>query len=74
MISGTELESLAIWTDKNSNTRVDEGEISSIASHRIVSLAVDHYKYFARAALENGDTMIMQDLWFPMAPLAKLEK
>ncbi len=74
VISGTELESLAIWTDKNSNTRVDEGEISSIASHRIVSLAVDHYKYFARAALENGDTMIMQDLWFPMAPLAKLEK
>jgi len=73
-ISGEELESLAIWTDKNSNTRVDAGEISSIASHRIVSLAVDHYKFFARAALEDGKTMIMQDLWFPMAPLATLAK
>ena len=74
LISGSELESLAIWTDKNSNTRVDDGEMSSIASHRIVNLAVDHYKFFARAALENGDTMIMQDLWFPMTPLAKLDQ
>ena len=74
IISGDELAGLAIWTDRNSNTRVDEGEISSIASHRIVSLAVDHYKFFARAALENGDTMIMQDLWFPLAPLAQLSK
>ncbi len=69
VVSGSEMANLAIWQDKNSNTQVDAGEISTLASHAITSLPVTHYGYAARAQLENGKTMIMRDLWFPMIPV-----
>ena len=40
--------------------------ISSIASHEIESLSVEHYKYAARATLTGGRTMQMRDVWFPL--------
>jgi len=68
-ISGTELNKLAIWTDRNSNQSVDDGEISSLESHSIKSLSLDHYKYTARATLDNGKTLLMRDLWFGLSSI-----
>jgi len=68
-ISGTELNKLAIWTDRNSNQSVDDGEISSLKSHSIKSLSLDHYKYTARATLDNGKTLLMRDLWFGLSSI-----
>ncbi len=73
-IAGAELNNLAIWTDGNSNARVDNGEISSVESHSIESLPVEHYKYSARATLKNGSTMLMRDLWFASAPINQASK
>lgn len=73
-LNNAELDKLALWTDRNSNQMVDEGEISSLDSHSIVSLSVDHYKYTARAELENGRTMLMQDLWLSVRPLQQASK
>lgn len=71
---GKELEKLAIWTDRNSNTRVDDGEISTISSHAIEKLSVEHYKYSARATLSNGRTMLMRDVLFAMSPITQAAK
>ena len=73
-LAGEELEKLAIWTDSNSNTTVDEGEISTIASHSIESLSLEHYKYAARATLSTGKTMLMRDVLFPISPMVQAAK
>ena len=74
VISGRELEKLAIWTDRNSNTEVDDGELTSISSHSIEALSVKHYKYSARATLMNGDTLLMRDVLFPIRPIHQAAK
>ena len=64
-VEGAELEGFAIWTDANSNVKVDEGELSSLASHNIVALSVVHdNSYASEALLKDGSTMYMEDLWF----------
>jgi len=63
-IEGRELNVLAIWTDRNSNARVDDNEISSLDSHSIKQIPITHYKFAARATLNNGETMLIRDLWF----------
>jgi hypothetical protein len=73
-LMGQELSKLAIWTDINSNTMVDEGEISSLESHSIEQLSVEHYKYASRATLDNGKTMLMRDLWFAINPIKQASK
>ena len=71
-ISGNELQSLAIWVDRNSDTIVDDSELSTLASHDIASLAVKHYKFFARATRNDGSSILMEDVWLPMSPLASV--
>ena len=71
-ISGKELQSLAIWVDSNSDTIVDDSELSTLSSHDISSLAVSHYKFFARATKSDGSTILMEDVWLPVAPLASI--
>ena len=44
-LTGEELSKLAIWNDRNSDTIVDDGELSELANHQIVALATTHYKY-----------------------------
>lgn len=73
-ISGDELVDLAIWNDRNSNTHIDPGEISTLAEHKIVSLALDHYKYISRATRSSGKSILMEDVWLPLAPMASLLK
>lgn len=69
-LTGDELQALAIWVDGNSNTIIDEGELSNLATHQIVGLPVEHYKYMARATRANGKDVLMEDVWFPLVPLA----
>jgi len=71
-VAGKELAGLSIWNDLNSNTEVDAGELSTLASHELVSLAVEHYKYLARAQKADGKSILMEDVWFPLAPVAQL--
>ena len=71
-ISGEELQALAIWVDSNSDTIVDDSELSTLASHDIASLALSHYKFFARATKSDGSTILMEDVWLPVAPLASI--
>ena len=73
-LTGVELAKLAIWNDRNSDTIVDEGELSQLADHQIVALSVNHYKYMARATKSNGQSILMEDVWLPMAHLAVLQK
>lgn len=71
---GKELDGLAIWTDRNSNTLVDDGELSSISSHSIEKLSLEHYKYAARATLNTGKTMLMRDVMFSVRPITQASK
>lgn len=64
-VDGDELGGLAIWKDLDSDTIVDAGETSTLNAHGIVSLALDHYQFMARATLEDGRTLLMEDVWFP---------
>ena len=73
-LMGKELEKLAIWTDRNSNTMVDDGEISTISSHAIEALSVEHYKYSARATLSTGKTLLMRDVLFAVSPITQAAK
>ncbi len=72
-LTENELDTLAIWTDSNSNTIVDDGEISSLKSHQINSLAVEHYKFMARATKSNGKQILMEDVWLPIASMITAE-
>ncbi len=67
-LTGDELSTLAVWRDTNSNTIIDDGEVSSLASHAINSLSVTHYKFKARAGKTDGKTLLMEDVWLPVAP------
>lgn len=69
-----ELGELSIWTDKNSNQSVDDGELSSLESHSIASMSLDHYKFTARATLGNGKTLLMRDLWFGLHSIVQAAK
>ena len=73
-LKGDELSQLAIWNDRNSDTIVDEGELSTLAQHKIIALAVTHYKYMARATKANGQSVLMEDVWLPMESLAITQK
>lgn len=73
-VNGAELDGLAIWNDRNSNTHIDKGEISTLAEHKIVSLALEHYKYISRATRSSGKSVLMEDVWLPLAPMASLGK
>ena len=66
-LSGEELSDLAIWNDRNSDTIVDKGELSSLTDHDIVSLALTHYKYMARATKAGGKSILMEDVWLPQS-------
>jgi len=73
-LTDEELSTLAVWNDLNSDTIVDKGELSTLADHQIVALAVTHYKYMARATKANGRSYLMEDVWLPMSPLTVSSK
>jgi len=71
-LNNNELDGLAIWNDLNSDTMVDDGELSSLEDHQIISLALNHYKFMARAAKSNGKSILIEDVWLPYAPMAAM--
>jgi hypothetical protein len=73
-LENAELAGLAIWTDLNSNAFVDSDEVHTLESFKITSISVDHYKLTSRVTLENGNTLIMKDLWLSMRPMQQASK
>lgn len=53
VLTGEELKDLSIWQDKNSNAKVDAGEIQSLADLKITSIAVTH-KDFESTFTQDG--------------------
>jgi len=68
-LTGAELSNLAIWNDLNSDTVIDDGELSQLADHELVGLAVTHYKFMARATKSDGQSILMEDVWLPMSKM-----
>jgi len=66
-LTGTELEGLAVWTDIDSDTVVDDNELQSLEFHGITAMPTTHYKFMARASKENDETILMEDVWLPAA-------
>lgn len=64
VVSGAEMDGLAIWIDANSNALLDAGEMSTLESHEIVSLGVVHEDFISQATLKDGSTIMMEDKWF----------
>jgi hypothetical protein len=61
-ISGTELDGLAVWTDANSDARPQDGEVKSLADHRVTELSLKHKKYVA-SYQRDGKSYRMFDWW-----------
>jgi hypothetical protein len=64
VVSGDELEFLAIWTDTNSNAKLDAGELSTLVSHNIVGLNTAHINLKSTVILADGSSLLMEDLVF----------
>lgn len=66
LVSGAELDGLAIWVDSNSNSKVDAGELNSLMSYGIVALSTtpDSGSFVSHAQLKDGSTMLVEDLFF----------
>jgi hypothetical protein len=64
VVSGDELEFLGIWTDTNSNAKLDDGELSTLASHNIVGLNTAHTNLKSTVILSDGSSLLMEDLVF----------
>jgi hypothetical protein len=64
VVSGDELNFLAIWTDANSNAKLDDGELSTLASHNIVGLNTAHTNLKSTVILSDGSSLLMEDLVF----------
>lgn len=63
-VNGPELEGLGIWIDANSNALLDDGELSTLESHGIVSISTDHFDFESTVTLSDGSTIMSKDLWF----------
>lgn len=66
-IDGDELAELAIWTDSNSNAKLDAGELAPLKQFSIHSLSTTHQDYKSTGILKNGSVVLTEDLWFPIA-------
>lgn len=65
-LTGSELDGLFIWKDKNSNLKLDDDELFELSDFNIVELSVIHDDLKSHATLgdEDKSEMLMQDLWF----------
>jgi hypothetical protein len=64
-ISGTELEGLALWQDKNANGISDEGEVRPVAEHKIVSLKYGHSKVASHLWVASQGVLFEGEPWRP---------
>ena len=61
-ISGSELSGIAVWTDANSDARVQQGEVKTLAEHRVTELSLKHKNYVA-SFQRDGKSHRMFDWW-----------
>ena len=61
-IKGAELNGLAVWMDSNSDARVQQGEVRSLAQHQISELSLKH-KRFVATYVQDGQSKKMFDWW-----------
>lgn len=64
-VAGYELDGLAVWTDANSNARLDAGEVTSVSDLGLASFDTSHFDYVSTATFEDGSILVTEDLWFP---------
>ena len=69
MLSGEELAQLMVWRDLDSDTIITASELAPLQDYGIESMNLIHYKYMARATLENGRQMLIEDVWLPLQPI-----
>jgi hypothetical protein len=62
-LTGDELSTLSVWQDKNSNAKVDEGEISSLESLGITEIKINHI-HCVSSFIQNGERKNVWD-WYP---------
>lgn len=65
VISGRELDGLCVWQDRNSNGRVDEGEVRTVRSLCITEISLRHANFRSTFVI-NGGRRVMWD-WWPTA-------
>lgn len=72
IVDGKELKGFYIWVDKDSNARLDDGELTKIekfdgvkGKRKIVALDISYENYKSTATLDDGSDILMEDLWFP---------
>lgn len=71
-ITGTELDTLSVWQDKNQNAVVDAGEVMSVKDLGITEIYVRHDNFISYF-VQNGKNRTMWD-WFPVMMMAKQTK
>lgn len=64
VLSGSELEGLSIWQDKNSNALLDEGELTSVQELGITEIKTSHTK-LKSSFVRNGESYTSWD-WHPL--------
>jgi len=68
-IEGIELDGLSLWTDLDSDSIIDAGELGTLTERGIERLPLTHHQFMARAELVTGRTMLIEDVWLPRAPV-----
>jgi hypothetical protein len=69
VLKAEELETLSVWQDKNSNAKVDSGEIQSLEALNITSISVKH-RLFTSSFEQNGESKMLWD-WHPATQMVK---
>lgn len=64
VVSGDELDGLALWIDSNSNALLEEEEKFELKDFDIVSISVVHDHFISEAVLGDGSTLVVEDKWF----------
>lgn len=64
VLSGSELEGLSVWQDKNSNAQLDEGELTSVQELGITEIKTSHTK-LKSSFVRNGESHTSWD-WHPL--------
>jgi hypothetical protein len=62
-LNGEELKTLSVWQDKNSNAKIDAGEVKTVKELGITELNLNH-KNLVSNFVQNGETKTMWD-WYP---------
>jgi hypothetical protein len=63
LLNGEEIKNFSVWQDKNSNAKVDKGEVKSVTELGITEFSVTH-KGLMSSFKQNNQTKTMWD-WYP---------